>query len=138
MIMKTYSHQETLKAGKDLGQKLEHGLLCFYGDLGAGKTTFIRGLAQGLGIKTRIQSPTFTYQRVHLGRYKLYHFDCYRVEKPDELILLDIQAALESGDGVVAIEWAEHVESFLPKNRISIHIEPQSDYSRKITFTQHD
>ncbi|MEK9132353.1 MAG: tRNA (adenosine(37)-N6)-threonylcarbamoyltransferase complex ATPase subunit type 1 TsaE [Patescibacteria group bacterium] len=109
MPILTRSKEETLALGEKLGKGLKNGLICLFGDLGSGKTTFVRGLAKGLGIKSRIQSPTFTYQRVHFGTKKLYHFDCYRISKPDELLFQDLVEAFGRGDGVVVVEWAENI-----------------------------
>lgn len=111
MPILTKSTEETLALGEKLGKELKNGLICLFGNLGSGKTTFVRGLAKGLGITNRIQSPTFTYQRVHTGTKKLYHFDCYRISKPDELLFQDLVEALGRGDGVVVVEWAENISS---------------------------
>lgn len=128
------SDKETRNLGIELGKKFHAGLICLYGDLGAGKTTFVQGLAKGLGVKSRVASPTFTYQRVHKGRVKLYHFDCYRLEKPDTLIIAEIHEALKRNDGIVAVEWAEKIEDFLPVERIDIRIGHKSEKERSINF----
>ena len=134
MRVTSSSDKETQKHGHDLGKKLSSGLICLYGELGAGKTTFVQGLAKGLGVKSKVASPTFTYQRVHKGRVKLYHFDCYRLEKPDTLMLEEIREALKRHDGIVAIEWAEKIEDFLPAERIDIRIEHKSEKERSINY----
>lgn len=138
MRLSSSSDQETQEYGVRLGKKLTKGLICLYGSLGAGKTTFVRGLAKGLGVKSRVSSPTFTYQRIHKGRVKLYHFDCYRLEKPDTLILEELKEALSRNDGVVAVEWAEKIIDFLPKKRLDISFEYKTLACRKIIFTSHD
>lgn len=137
LITTTYtskSDQETKKIGQDFGMKLKSGLLCLRGPLGAGKTTFIRGLAKGLKIKSRIISPTFTYQRIHKGTIVLYHFDYYRISKPDALLAVELHEALENPKSVVAIEWPENMEKYLPLKRIEINFEYDGENSRIITI----
>ena len=135
MTIRSKSDAETREIGFKMGKKLAKGtsvLLCLYGELGTGKTTFIRGLAKGLGITSRIRSPTFTYQRVHLGKPKLYHFDCYRLSKPDELLLHDVHEALENKDGVIAIEWSEKIRHHLPEKHTDIYFEYVDENTREI------
>lgn len=140
MMIRSESDGETRKIGLELGKKLaknfskkgEIAVLCLYGELGTGKTTFIRGLAKGLGITSRITSPTFTYQRVHGGNPKLYHFDCYRLSGPDELLLHDLREALENKDGVIAIEWSEKIKHHLPEKHTDIYFEYVDENIRKI------
>jgi tRNA threonylcarbamoyladenosine biosynthesis protein TsaE len=115
MVIRSKSQEETQKLGVEMGKSLKTGLLCLIGELGAGKTTFVRGLAKGMGIKSRIQSPTFTYQRVHTGKKKLYHFDFYRINGPDQLLINDLLEAYSNNDGIVVIEWAEKLSSFFPE-----------------------
>lgn len=128
------SQDETKKLAQKLGRQLHRGFICLYGDLGAGKTTFVQGLAKGLGIRSRIQSPTFTYSRVHGTKSKLYHFDCYRLRKTDELFVHELHETLQRGDGVIAIEWAEKIASHLPEKRTDIHFEYINEKTRKITI----
>lgn len=128
------SDRKTHDLGMKFGKKLSQGLICLYGELGAGKTTFVQGLAKGLGVRSKVASPTFTYQRIHKGRVKLYHFDCYRLEKPDALLIEEIREALKRNDGIVAVEWAEKIESFLPAERINIRIGHKSENERSINL----
>lgn len=140
MIIRSESDAETRDIGLKMGKKLaknfskkgEIAILCLYGELGTGKTTFIRGLAKGLGIASRITSPTFTYQRVHFGKPKLYHFDCYRLSKPDELLLHDLHEAVSNSDGVIAIEWSEKIKRHLPEKHTDIYFEYVDENIRKI------
>ena len=140
MIIRSGSDAETRELGFKMGKKLaknfskqgEIAIICLYGELGAGKTTFIRGLAGGLGITSRITSPTFTYQRVHGGRPKLYHFDCYRLSGPDELLLHDLHEAISNCDGVIAIEWSEKIKRHLPEKHTDIYFEYVDENVRKI------
>lgn len=134
MIIKTRSDKETQQLAEKLAGADLQGMICLFGDLGAGKTTFVRGLARGLKIKSRVQSPTFTYQRVHFGEKNLYHFDLYRLEKADFLILSEITEALEKNDGVVVIEWAQRLEGLLPRGvaRTDIYFTYINEEQRKI------
>ena len=146
MIIISKSDAETREIGFKMGKKLSKSsskkgfsaLLCLYGELGTGKTTFIRGLAKGLGIASRITSPTFTYQRVHGGKPKLYHFDCYRLSGPDELLMHDLHEALENKDGVIAIEWSEKIKHHLPEKHIDIYFEYVDENVREIKISNYD
>jgi len=88
-------------------------VLALRGDLGGGKTTFLQGFAKGLGVKDKILSPTFNIYR----RYgNFYHFDCYRIEKPEEILALGFEKIISDSKNIVAIEWAEKIESILPQD----------------------
>src|SRR5512134_1161754 len=104
----TESEDETTAAGERLAAALRGGdVILLYGELGAGKTAFVRGMARGLGApEADVSSPTFTIIQEYVGRVPLYHVDLYRVE-PSEVEDLGLEE-LVSGDAVVAIEWAEH------------------------------
>lgn len=132
MIITSDSDQKTIEIAKSLGEKISKGILCLYGDLGAGKTTFVRGLAKGLSVSSQVQSPTFTYQRIHQGRVKLYHFDFYRLQKADPLLSTEFLEVLEKQDGVVVIEWAERVKHLLPIQRGEIFFEYVDETTRRI------
>ncbi len=105
----TRSEAETMAVARKLGARLGPGaVVLLYGDLGAGKTAFVRGLAEGLGASPdEVSSPTFTLIQEYAGRLRLYHVDLYRVERAevDDLGLDE----LEAGTGVVAIEWADRL-----------------------------
>jgi tRNA threonylcarbamoyladenosine biosynthesis protein TsaE len=104
----TRSAEETEAAGEAFAAGLGPGdLLLLAGDLGAGKTTFVRGLARGLGATATVQSPTFTLVRVYPGRVQLAHVDLYRLERGGELDDLGLSELLE--EGVVAIEWGDRL-----------------------------
>ena len=99
------------------------------GDVGAGKTTFVRGLAKGLGSTDHVSSPTFTVEQVYTGRLTLYHYDFYRL--PDAGVVKNqLKEVLSQQNSVVVIEWAEHVRGILPKNRIVICFEVVSETDR--------
>jgi tRNA threonylcarbamoyladenosine biosynthesis protein TsaE len=105
--IRTSSEEETSAAGERLAASLHPGdVVLLYGDLGAGKTAFVRGLARGLGAPAEdVSSPTFTIVQEYHGRATLYHVDLYRIE-PAEVDDLGLDE-LVCGDGIVAIEWAE-------------------------------
>jgi tRNA threonylcarbamoyladenosine biosynthesis protein TsaE len=102
------------------------------GELGAGKTTFTKGLATGLGVKRAVTSPTFTIIKEYNGKLPLYHMDAYRLEHSDEDIGFE---EYFYGDGISVIEWAHFIEEFLPKERLQIEIKQQSDQMREILCT---
>ena len=127
----TDSQEGTEAAGERLGASLAPGaVVLLYGDLGAGKTAFVRGLARGLGADpAEVSSPTFTIVQEYRGRVTLYHVDLYRLEEKevddlglDELVL---------GDGVVAIEWAERWRE-RPDDVIEVRIEEAGEDTRRI------
>ena len=104
----TRSAAETEALGEAMAATLAPGdLLLLAGELGAGKTTFVRGLARGLGSTAAVQSPTFTLVRVYPGRVQLAHVDLYRVESSAELAELGLEELLE--EGVVAVEWGDRL-----------------------------
>ena len=128
----TASEEETAAAGARLAALVNPGdVVLLYGDLGAGKTAFVRGLAKGLGADPAdVSSPTFTLVQEYRGRVTLYHVDLYRLEERevDDLGLEE----LVLGDGVVAIEWAERWRG-RPDDVIEVRIEHIGDESRRIT-----
>ena len=105
--MKFLSHsaEETFALAKRVADKLKGGeIILLNGDLGAGKTTFTKGLARALGVKETVTSPTFTYVKEYDGRLTLYHFDMYRVSDADEVYELGLEEYFYKG-GVVIVEW---------------------------------
>ena len=140
MIKETFSPEETLAFGEELGENAKPGqVYTLIGDLGVGKTVLTQGIAKGLGIEEPICSPTFTIvQEYHTGRMPFYHFDVYRigcVEEMDEIGFEDYVY----GDGLTMIEWANLIEEILPEQyyRITIEkdLEKGFDY-RKITVEE--
>jgi tRNA threonylcarbamoyladenosine biosynthesis protein TsaE len=109
MISKSPSETEAL--GEQWGREAQRGLvIALSGDLGAGKTQLVRGLARGLGVTTRVHSPTFTLVNEYSGgRLKLFHLDLYRLETPEQIHGAGIEEFLQP-DGVAVIEWAERLE----------------------------
>jgi tRNA threonylcarbamoyladenosine biosynthesis protein TsaE len=108
---KTKNAEETKKLGSLLAEKLVCGdIVSLYGGLGAGKTVFTKGIAEGLGVKEEIVSPTFTILKEYEGREKLYHFDLYRIEDEEELEHIGFYEYL-GRDGICVIEWPENAEN---------------------------
>lgn len=131
------SAEETKKVGKELAQDLASGdVLMFYGNLGAGKTTFIQGLAEGMGIKDRILSPTFVLQRSHDVKLNdirlLHHIDLYRIEGRSQIDSLGLGETLQDPQAVIIIEWAEKLENFKPERGYKIIINYVTDSKREI------
>lgn len=126
------SEDETAAAGQRLAAGLEPGdVVLLYGELGAGKTAFVRGLARGLGAADAdVSSPTFTIIQEYAGRLTLYHVDLYRLE-PKEVDDLGLEE-LVSGDGIVAIEWAERWHG-RPDDAVEVRLEHAGEDRRSIS-----
>lgn len=127
--------EQTMNLAKDLALQLKGGeTICLNGDLGAGKTVFVKGLAKGLGIKELITSPTFVLvKEFNTNNLKLYHIDCYRLESSQDLLSLGFQEWLKNGN-IIVIEWADNVRDILPKNCINIKFEIINETRRKISY----
>lgn len=133
----TKSLEESIALGKKIGSKLRPGdIVGFYGELGSGKTTMIKGVAMGLGVKEQdiVKSPSFIMINEYKGRYPIYHIDLYRVRNIEEVLSIGFEDYLY-GDGVCLIEWAEKAEGQLPENIIKIEFESVSLTERKINIT---
>ena len=130
----TQSEDETSAAGARLGEQLRAGdVVLLYGDLGAGKTAFVRGLARGVGAAPDdVSSPTFTLVQEYHGRVPLYHVDLYRLE-PKEVDDLGLEE-LVLGDGIVAIEWAERWTG-RPDDVYEVRLEDTGDERRRLSIT---
>jgi tRNA threonylcarbamoyladenosine biosynthesis protein TsaE len=138
----THSEEETATVGRDLATSLGAGdVVLLYGDLGTGKTAFVRGLAEGLGVnRDEVSSPTFTLvQEYRGGRLTLFHVDLYRIDDPREIDDLGLEEI--AADGVLAIEWAEKLEAVARLNAsrsrhaVAVRIEHGNDDTRAIQIT---
>lgn len=119
--------EKTMELGKHLGTLLNPGdVICLTGDLGTGKTHLVKGIAKGLSIDDYITSPTFNIVNEYEGRIKLYHFDVYRVNDPDEISAIGFDEYIFS-DAVSVIEWANYIEELIPLEHISINISKISE-----------
>jgi len=121
-----------MQVGKKIGQLVKAGqVIELIGDVGAGKTTFVKGLAKGLEIEEDITSPTFNIKNEYEGRLKLAHLDLYRLNEPG-LISDEIAEVIESRDSVVVIEWAGDLSGALPGDHIRIEFKTTGENSRKL------
>jgi len=128
----TTSAGETIDLGKKIGKSLKaNDVVCLTGDLGAGKTTLIQGIAAGLGVKDYVTSPTFIIINEYQGRLPFFHFDLYRLNDVREIEDLGVEEYFSRG-GVCVIEWAEKLDGLKPKNAKEIKIEIVSENEREI------
>jgi tRNA threonylcarbamoyladenosine biosynthesis protein TsaE len=122
----TSAKEAAKRRRKILNQALVFGLV---GELGSGKTTFIKGFAKGLGIKKRLTSPTFVLLKKHKN---FYHIDCYRIKNPKDILDLDFLEIVSNPKNIIIIEWAERVKKILPKDTIWIKFKIISPKQREI------
>ena len=146
MIVKKSNNQaETRKIGEFLARRILKSVpkksarvLGLMGDLGAGKTTFLQGFAEGLGVKEKILSPTFIIVRrskIKNSKLKIknfYHIDCYRIKKPKDILSLGFRDIISDPKNIVAIEWAERIVPLLPKSAILVQLKPVAKNKREI------
>ena len=136
--MNTYissSPEETQRIAGELATTLKGGeVIAFKGDLGMGKTCFTRGLAEGLGFKGEVNSPTFAIMNEYIGgRLNLYHYDMYRISSWEDLDAVGFFDYCEVG-GVVAVEWSENIEAALVGEVITVTITRLDDNNRNIVI----
>lgn len=139
MIFISKNFKETQKIGEKFGKTLAcSAIICLEGDLGSGKTTFIKGLAKGLGIKNAVTSPTFLMikkyeiKRGGCAARSFYHIDCYRADNVQKLQFLGIEDILKEKSAITAIEWPEKIKDYIPERAITIKFEWVSENERKI------
>jgi tRNA threonylcarbamoyladenosine biosynthesis protein TsaE len=129
------SPEETEAAGVRLAGALGPGdVVALTGELGAGKTCFVQGVARGLGVTTRATSPTFVLVNEYRGRLPVHHVDAYRTESLAELADLGLEELFD-GDGVTLVEWADKLRPLLPARTIHVHLAGVGDEPREITIT---
>ncbi len=134
MEIKLETLDKTHALGKFLGENLKEGMvLLLNGDLGAGKTTLTKSLAEGLGIKGPVTSPTFTIVNIYRGKINLYHIDTYRLEEGLDTMYLDFDEYFY-GDGVTVVEWANKIANSLPEEYLEFNIKLE-DGIRKIKIS---
>ena len=129
---KTESPEETIELASKIGAVLRKGdVIAYRGGLGAGKTTFTRGLAIGAGLEDEVTSPTFALINEYHGNLDIYHFDMYRIEGTDDLETTGF-FDYPMDESVFVIEWSEKISEILPENTIYIEIKRTGDESREI------
>ena len=139
-VIITNSKEETVVLAEKLAKDLKGGdFLAFYGDLGAGKTTFIQGLAKGLGIEKRIISPTFIIMRHYkLPKGNFYHVDLYRTQSRHDLLGIGLDQIIQDENNIVALEWSEKIGDLMPKKRIEIRLKYLDDNQREINIRKYE
>ena len=134
----THSAEETHCLGKAFGQSLLVGsIVAFFGDLGAGKTTFIRGLVEGIGsidIRT-VCSPTFTFLNIYNGDKIIFHFDLYRLPKEEDFLAAGFDEYFQAG-GICCIEWSEKIAALLPPHTFKINFSYLGEKTRQVEIIQ--
>lgn len=155
MIFHTFSPKKTQEIAALLGQEILRSKLNFprlsasnqrkpalvlalSGELGTGKTTFVQGFMKGAGIKNRIISPTFVIAKrytLNAKYYKhIYHIDCYRIHKPNELLNIGIKEILSNPQNIVLVEWSERIRRLLPKNVVIIELKHNKKENERIVL----
>lgn len=144
MEIKSHSPFETKKTGESLAKKIlknkndkKAKVLALEGDLGGGKTTFLQGFAKGLGVKDKILSPTFVLmKKFEIPKNKkfknFYHFDCYRIKSPKEILGLGFKEIISDPQNIIAVEWAERIKGILPSNKTLLKFNFLNKKNRKI------
>jgi len=134
LVFNSKSPSETIRIGKTIGSSLQAGdVVALMGELGAGKTQFIKGLAQGVGVgkSAYVSSPSFTLINEYKGEIPFYHIDLYRLEEEKEAEELGLEEYFY-GDGITAIEWADRIPSLLPGELLRVNIHYTGKQTRSI------
>ncbi|MGN6385489.1 MAG: tRNA (adenosine(37)-N6)-threonylcarbamoyltransferase complex ATPase subunit type 1 TsaE [Verrucomicrobiota bacterium] len=130
--------EETFQLGADLGRTLKHGdVVGLIGDLGFGKTQFVKGIAQSLGITARVHSPTFTLVNEYASSVnRLYHIDLYRLETVDQIFSAGLEQYVIDPDGITVVEWFDHWKPPLPAPGRGwvIHFNAPSEHTRELIY----
>lgn len=133
--IKTKSEEETLNLGKKFAKVIKNGdIIAMFGELGSGKTAFVRGVAGEFGCAENVSSPTFAIVNEYNGKIKIYHFDMYRIHGEDELYCTGFYDYIEEENTISFIEWSENIEEALPEGVIKIYIKKQGENERLFTF----
>lgn len=134
IVIETHSKEETIALAKEIAPFLfANCVITLSGDLGAGKTTFVSGIAKGLGIEEAVTSPTFNILKCYFHKpLSLFHIDAYRLDGSNKEIGLD---EFIEGDGIAIIEWPNYIEELLPKERLDVAIYNIGNDDRKFVFS---
>ena len=134
-VVITEGPEETVRLGEELAHMLRPGdVVALVGELGSGKTTLVKGIAQGLFVKEPVISPSFLLARSYRGRMPLHHLDAYRVNSPEELVEVGLLELLPPEEGVTVVEWADRVEELIPPGSLWIHLEHLDGDRRRLTL----
>ena len=127
----SHSVEETERFAEEFSKNLSgNEIIAMYGDLGAGKTCFTRGLARGLGVEDGVSSPTFAIVNEYSGQYPIYHFDMYRIEDWNDLESIGFFDYINNG--VIIIEWSENIEGALPSEVIKVYIDKNDNENERL------
>ncbi|MBQ3069333.1 MAG: tRNA (adenosine(37)-N6)-threonylcarbamoyltransferase complex ATPase subunit type 1 TsaE [Clostridia bacterium] len=133
MVFESHSPSQTEALGARLAAALDGGrVVAMFGGLGMGKTAFVRGMAEGRGLKAEVSSPTFALVQDYGGQPPLVHFDMYRIETWDDLYSTGFFDYIDMG-AILAVEWSEQIEGALPEDAVRVTFERLSDTDRRIT-----
>jgi tRNA threonylcarbamoyladenosine biosynthesis protein TsaE len=134
-VVKTSSPAQTRRLGEEFAPKLKAGdLVGLFGELGSGKTTFVKGVVKGLGVTEVVRSPSFILVSPYLGKLPIYHIDLYRISDPKELSALNLEEYFYS-EGICLVEWADRAGPYLPKFLIRVEFEIKGKRERSIRIT---
>ena len=131
----THSPEETAHLAGTIGKIIREGtVICLDGELGVGKTLFVRALARTLGVESDVTSPTFNLMNIYEAACPIVHFDLYRITSEEELEDIGFYEYAEATEGIVLIEWAEKFPDAMPADHLSVRIEALNDEERQFTF----
>lgn len=132
----TRSAEETESFGQAFAKRLKAGdVVAFFGALGSGKTTMIRGICKGFGLEKGVKSPSFVYLRMYRADIAIFHFDFYRLGGMDDLVNVDLDEYF-FGEGLVLLEWADRIEGLLPAVRYDVRMLMVNENTREITVAR--
>ncbi|MCB1112938.1 MAG: tRNA (adenosine(37)-N6)-threonylcarbamoyltransferase complex ATPase subunit type 1 TsaE [Chlamydiia bacterium] len=137
MLYTCRSEEETIALGRRIGAQLKAGsVLCFFGDLGAGKTTLIKGIAAGVSgcDPDEVNSPTFVYLNIYEGNLPVYHFDLYRLHGIEEFLSMGFDEYFSAG-GICCVEWSERISQLLPDDFIEVRLEHCGEQIRDVAIS---
>lgn len=139
IVAETISEEDTESFARDFARSLKQGdIICFFGEVGAGKTVFTRGLCDGLGFKGYVNSPSYIIMNMYEnGRMNIYHFDLYRIGSSSELTEIGFYDFIYRENSVSIIEWADLIKDCLPEKRIEVFISVTGENKRKFEIQRH-
>ncbi|MFO7810901.1 MAG: tRNA (adenosine(37)-N6)-threonylcarbamoyltransferase complex ATPase subunit type 1 TsaE [Candidatus Delongbacteria bacterium] len=139
IVSETISEEDTENFARDFARSVKEGdIICFFGDVGAGKTVFTRGLCRGLGFKGYVNSPSYIIMNMYENDgMNIYHFDLYRIGSSPELTEIGFYDFIYSKNSVSIVEWADMIKDCLPEKRIDVFISVTGENTRKFEITRH-